>query len=204
MREDSQTPSRRAALRRVAGLATGTLLAGCLGGEVGTTATESPDTGTTTETEQPTDTTAETGTTTTSADHTVGLYTDLYFDPIGLHVEPGDTIAFELVSGAHSATAYHPDNEAVLERRVPQAAKAWDTGTWSETGTVRTATLAAEGTHDYFCIPHKGVEMIGRIVVGSPGGPATESGNPDGTLPASDRIVSEGSVPYDEWSSESE
>ncbi|MCT9094749.1 plastocyanin/azurin family copper-binding protein [Haloarchaeobius sp. HME9146] len=198
MREDRQSPSRRAALRRVAGIATGTLLAGCLSGEVGTTATESTDT----ETDPATGTGTMTGTTTPSVDHTVGLYTDLYFDPIGLHVEPGDTVAFELVSGAHSATAYHPDNEAVLERRVPQDAKAWDTGTWSETGTSRTITLEAEGTHDYFCIPHKGVEMVGRIVVGSPGGPATASANPDGKLPASARIVSEGSVPYDEWASE--
>ena len=54
-----------------------------------------------------------------------------------------------------------------------------------------------EGTHDYFCIPHKQLGMIGRIVVGDSGGPATRSSNPDGDLPDSERIVEQGSIPYE-------
>lgn len=129
--------------------------------------------------------------------YTVGMYTDLYFDPIGLFVEPGQTVSFELVSGVHSATAYHPDNEAAFERRVPKAVPSWNTGVFDETGTSRNMTFEVEGTHDYFCIPHKQLGMIGRIVVGDSGGPATRSSNLDSDLPDSERIVEQGSIPYE-------
>lgn len=42
------------------------------------------------------------------ATHTVGMYTEggaYYFDPIGLHVEPGDTVEWVIKSGGHSATS---------------------------------------------------------------------------------------------------
>lgn len=127
------------------------------------------------------------------------MYTDLYFDPIGLFVEPGTTVSFELVSGVHSATAYHPDNQYALERRIPPSGPSWNTGQFSEEGAFRNVTFETSGTHDYYCIPHKQLRMVGRIVVGKPGGPATESSNPDGELPDSERIVEEGSIPYEEF-----
>jgi hypothetical protein len=43
------------------------------------------------------------------------------------------------------------------------------------------------------------VGMIGRIVVGSPGGPAEESENPDLALPDSGRVVDEGRVAWADW-----
>lgn len=128
--------------------------------------------------------------------------TDLYFDPIGLYVEPGQTVSFELVSGTHSATAYHPDNPNALERRIPEGAPAWDTGTFGEVNTFRNVTFETEGTHDYYCIPHKMVGergMVGRIVVGSPSGPAEASDNPDGPLPDSERIVEDGTISWEDW-----
>jgi hypothetical protein len=106
------------------------------------------------------------------------------------------------VSGAHSATAYHPDNQNALRRRVPDTAAAWDTEVFGETGAYRNVTFEAEGTHDYFCIPHKMIGMVGRVVVGEPGGPAEESQNPDLRLPDSERIVEEGRVTWDDWESE--
>ena len=128
--------------------------------------------------------------------HTVGMYTDLYFDPIGLYIEPGETVSFELVSGAHSATAYHPDNEGALDRRIPRRAPSWNTDVFNKGGTFRNITFETQGTHDYYCIPHK-YRMIGRIVVGEPGGPAVETPNPDGDLPDSERIVEEKSISYE-------
>ena len=125
------------------------------------------------------------------------MYTDLYFDPIGLFVEPGETVSFELVSGNHSATAYHPDNTYALDRRIPQGAPSWNTGQFSEAGAFRNVTFETTGTHDYYCIPHKQLGMVGRIVVGEPGGPATRSPNPDGDLPDSERIVEEREIPYE-------
>lgn len=147
--------------------------------------------------------TSGTGTATTAdgtgeeSDYTVGMYTDLYFDPIGLSIDPGETVAFELASGVHSAAAYHPDNEAAFKRRVPMGAPAWNTGVFDEEGRSRTVTLETVGTHDYFCLPHKQLGMVGRIVVGDPGGSATESPNPDGDLPDADRIVEEGAISFE-------
>ncbi|MEA5386829.1 plastocyanin/azurin family copper-binding protein [Haloarculaceae archaeon H-GB2-1] len=109
-----------------------------------------------------------------------------YFDPIGLHVDPGTTVRFEIAAGAHSATAY--------ESRVPSEASAFDSGVISSGGFEYTFT--EPGTYDYYCIPHKSVGMVGRIVVGSPGGPAEESPIPDGEVPDSDAIVERGSVAY--------
>jgi plastocyanin len=94
-----------------------------------------------------------------------------YFDPIGLHVEPGTTVRFELAAGAHSATAYSD--------RIPDGATAFDSGTISQGSFEH--TFETPGTYDYYCLPHKSVGMVGRIVVDSPGGPAEGSSIPAGT-----------------------
>ncbi|WP_324761127.1 plastocyanin/azurin family copper-binding protein [Haloarcula sp. GH36] len=109
-----------------------------------------------------------------------------YFDPIGLHVEPGTTVRFELAAGAHSATAY--------ENRIPADASAFNSGTISS-GAFE-YTFEQPGTYDYYCIPHKSIGMVGRIVVGSPGGPAEERPIPDGDVPESDAIVEQGAIAY--------
>lgn len=109
-----------------------------------------------------------------------------YFDPIGLHVEPGTTVRFEIAAGAHSATAY--------ESRIPTGATAFDSGILSS-GSFE-YTFETPGTYDYYCIPHKSVGMVGRIVVGNPGGPAEGSPIPDGDVPESDAIVEQGAIAY--------
>ena len=218
MTDDPRPTTRRTALKRLAAATTVASLAGCAGGSGGTetddsgagdaTATPvatSADTATATATPTASDTqaatsAAETATTTTQRGaYTVDMFTELYFDPVGLFVEPGETVSFELVSGAHSATAYHPDNPNALNRRIPEGAPAWDTETFGDVGTFRNVTFETEGTHDYYCIPHKMVGMVGRIVVGSPGGPAEGSENPDLPLPESTRIVEEGSIAWADW-----
>jgi len=109
-----------------------------------------------------------------------------YFDPIGLYVEPGTTVRFQIAAGAHSATAY--------ENRIPSDANAFDSGVISSGGFEY--TFEEPGTYDYYCIPHKSVGMVGRIVVGSPGGPAEASPIPDGDVPESDAIVEQGAIAY--------
>jgi len=117
-----------------------------------------------------------------------------YFDPIGLYVDSGETVTFRIDGGAHSATAYAGSNPLSDERRIPDGAEAWSSDT------IRRGrfeyTFETEGTHDYYCIPHRDFGMVGRIVVGTPGGPAEESEIPDGEVPDSDRIVEEGTVSY--------
>lgn len=108
------------------------------------------------------------------------------FDPVGLFVEPGDTVVWELESGAHSSTAY--------AERIPEDAETWDSGVLSEPGATFSRTFEVEGTYDYYCLPHRSSGMIGRVVVGAPGGPAEERAPTDGVLPESQRIVQEGTV----------
>lgn len=110
-----------------------------------------------------------------------------YFDPIGLYVEPGTTVRFEIEAGSHSATAY--------VGRIPSGADPFDSGVISDGGF--DYTFDEPGTYDYYCIPHQSMGMVGRIVVGEPGGPAEESPIPDGDAPESQVIVEQGTVPIE-------
>lgn len=121
---------------------------------------------------------------------------EYYFDPIGLFVESGETVTFEIQSGSHSATAYQQGNKSASVTRIPDGATAFDSGTLSEQGATFEHTFEMSGTYDYFCIPHKSLEMVGRIVVGEPGGPAEGSMPPDGDVPESQTIVDQGTVSY--------
>jgi hypothetical protein len=72
----------------------------------------------------------------------------------------------------------------------------------TEQGATFEYTFEEEGTYDYFCIPHKTLGMIGRVVCGEPGGPAEEGEIPDldglqsGEFPSSDAIVENGALSY--------
>ena len=111
-----------------------------------------------------------------------------YFDPVGLAVDPGTTVRFEVESGSHSATAY--------EDRIPAAATPFDSGTLSE-GAFEHA-FETPGTYDYHCVPHESMGMTGRIVVGEPGGPAEATPIPEGDVPDGDEIRERGRVGADE------
>jgi pseudoazurin len=116
---------------------------------------------------------------------TIGMYTEggeYRFDPIGLHVEPGTTVIFENVSGNHNAVSY--------DDRIPEAADGFETAI----GETTEVTFEEPGTYDYYCAPHKAFGMVGRVVVGEPGGPAEGSMPPDGDVPASSDIVDQGSI----------
>ncbi|MFB6295803.1 MAG: plastocyanin/azurin family copper-binding protein [Halobacteriales archaeon] len=139
------------------------------------------------------------GGTATRGANTVGMVSgdQLYFDPIGLAVDTGETVTFRNESGRHSATAYR--GEIASERRIPEDAEGWNSTTLNGQGATFEHTFEAEGTYDYFCIPHKSLGMVGRIVVGDPGGPAEGSMPPDGPVPESSRIVEAGAVPFSEF-----
>lgn len=119
---------------------------------------------------------------------------DFYFDPIGLYVEPGETVTWVNVSDDHSATAY---GHGATVTRIPDDATAFDSTVLSQEGATYDHTFEVQGTYDYFCIPHKQLGMVGRIVVGEPGGPATGSTPPDGAVPTSEAIVQQGAISYD-------
>lgn len=124
----------------------------------------------------------------TDGDPVVSMHGD-YFDPVGLHVAPGTTVRFEVAAGSHSATAY--------ENRVPAGADPFDSGVVSDGDFEH--TLETPGTYDYYCVPHRAVGMVGRIVVGEPGGPAEESPVPDGDVPDSEAVVEQGTIAHGQF-----
>ena len=103
----------------------------------------------------------------------VGLRTsggDFRFDPVGLRIEPGTDIVFLNMGDFHTATAFHPDYGHLLgggvPLRIPDGAEPWHSGMLGLTdGTQFEHTFAVEGVHDYFCQPHYGFGMVGRIIV---------------------------------------
>lgn len=97
---------------------------------------------------------------------------EAWFEPIGLRIEPGQTVRWVMASpgNPHTTTAYHPTN-ASHSLRIPATAAPWDSGFLVNPGDTFEVTLTVEGVYDYFCLPHEAAGMVGRIVVGRPGGP---------------------------------
>jgi len=101
--------------------------------------------------------------------HTIRMESDtlgstVWFDPIGLHVQAGDTIRWVIGSNVHTVAAYHPDNGHAL--RIPAGAAPWNSGYLVNPGDAFEVTLTEAGVYDYYCEPHEFSGMVGRIVVG--------------------------------------
>lgn len=183
----------------------GTVLSAGLAGLAGCGA-PSDDAGTETQLTEETATTAggETGTGTGAAErrpNEIEMITegsDYVFDPIGLFVDSGETITWINESGAHSSTAYTEDNPQSEVDRIPEEAEGWNSGTLSEQGAEFTHSFEVPGTYDYYCIPHKSLGMVARIVVGEPGG--VDGDPPDGPVPSEQTIVERGVVTQEEFS----
>ena len=105
----------------------------------------------------------------------------VWFDPVGVLVQPGQTVRWtnREPGNVHTATAYHPAN---FDRplRIPGAAIPWDSD-YLMPGEVFAVELTEPGVYDYYCVPHEHAGMVGRIVVGRPGPDA--GGRPVGDLP---------------------
>lgn len=91
---------------------------------------------------------------------------DVWFDPLGVWVFPGQTVRWTNrdPGDSHTATAYHPEIKG-RPRRIPKGAKPWDSEflLLDESYSV---TLTEPGVYDYYCRPHEHAGMVGRIVVG--------------------------------------
>ena len=98
--------------------------------------------------------------------------TAVWFDPIGLLVEPGTTVRWTIDANVHTTTAYHPANDNHA-RRIPEGAEPWDSGYLVNPGDAFETTLSVPGVYDYYCAPHELGGMVGRIIVGQASGIAT-------------------------------
>jgi plastocyanin len=89
----------------------------------------------------------------------------VWFDPIGLYVEPGATVRWIVRENVHTTTAYHPRNDN-HSLRIPERAVPWNSGYLVHPGDHFEVTLTLPGVYDYYCAPHEAAGMVGRIVVG--------------------------------------
>ena len=97
------------------------------------------------------------------------------FDPVGLLIEPDTEVIWLNMGDFHTTTAFHPDNVDLLPTGVPlriaPGAVSWHSGMIGLTASTQfTHRFTAKGVYDYFCQPHYGFGMVGRIVVGEPVG----------------------------------
>lgn len=119
--------------------------------------------------------------------HTVEMTDDLVFDPAEITVAPGDTVVWENVGAiGHSVTAYEdglPGGATYFasggfetERTARSAYRAGDPASGDvPQGETYEHTFETEGLHEYFCIPHETVGMLGSVSV-VPGGAAPTDG----------------------------
>src|SRR5437899_13088066 len=89
----------------------------------------------------------------------------VWFDPIGLYVEPGATVRWIVRENVHTTTAYHPHNDQ-HPLRIPESAVPWDSGCLVPPGDDLDSALNVRGVDEQYCMPHEAVGMVGRIVVG--------------------------------------
>ncbi len=89
------------------------------------------------------------------------------FTPAVVWVEPGATVEWTVSGGAHSITAYHPNDDRSMQ--LPESAAPFDSGVL-EAGDTFEHTFEAAGVHNYYCTPHEGLGMVGLVVVGEPRG----------------------------------
>lgn len=95
---------------------------------------------------------------------------EFFFDPVGLHVEPDDIVHFNTVAGLHTVTAFHDkfvEGDLQIPNRVPEDVPGY-TSPPMMPGESWVYQFTESGVYDYFCFPHLGLGMVGRIVVLDP------------------------------------
>jgi len=131
---------------------------------------------------------------------TVDMTDGLVFDPDEITVQVGTEVVWENVgSVGHSVTAY--------EEEMPEGTEFWASGGLDSESAARDAypgqgdvaggesyshTFETTGTHEYFCIPHEAVGMLGVVEV-TEDAPPEDSGF-ESLLPDSARTLAVGLV----------
>ena len=137
-----------------------------------------------------------------------------FFDPAGIFIPTGSKLRVLGDKWGATFTAFHPSNYN-HELRIPENAKPFDSGVMGEDSdkySVFEWTFDVEGTYDFFSRNHEVLGMVGRIVVGAPGGPAEKNppgyGAREGRAPvfpaqakllnalSSQQIVAKKTIPY--------
>ncbi|KQW85813.1 hypothetical protein ASC89_01690 [Devosia sp. Root413D1] len=106
----------------------------------------------------------------------------VWFDPVGILVQPGQTIRWTNrdPGNSHTVTSYHP-SLFDRPRRIPEAATPWDSDYLLPDESF-SLTLSVPGVYDYYCVPHEHAGMVGRVVVGTPSASAADYANAGAAL----------------------
>jgi plastocyanin len=108
----------------------------------------------------------------------------VWFDPIGILVDPGQTVRWtnRNAGNSHTSTVYNPENFG-RPLRMPESAEAWNSDYLLPNESF-SVTPTVPGVYDYYCVPHEHAGMVGRIVVGAPEqGDWMDAPDTDGDLP---------------------
>ena len=97
-------------------------------------------------------------------------FPEFHFEPVGLHVRPGDVVEFRNVSTEHTVSAFHPkwsNPEISFPQRVPDRVPGFTSPPYvgEESWLYR---FTEKGVYDVFCFPHLTLGMVMRIVVSDP------------------------------------
>jgi plastocyanin len=104
----------------------------------------------------------------------------VWFDPVGLLIQPGQTVRWtnKDPGNSHTSTAYHPKNDG-HPLRIPRDAEPWNSDYLLPDESF-SIVLTVPGVYDFFCVPHEHAGMVGRIVVAGESQPVPP---PSGGIP---------------------
>lgn len=115
---------------------------------------------------------------------------EYFFDPVGLHLTPGDVVHFKSLAHIHTVTAFHEkfgDEQHPFPTRVPEGVPGF-----TSPPIVKDESWLYEfsepGVYDVVCLPHLGFGMVIRLVV-SEEGTAVEDPAPPKAVPPNVRTV---------------
>lgn len=102
---------------------------------------------------------------------------EFFFEPVGLHVKPGEVVHFDILEGLHTVTSIH--SKFGFPDRVPTAhgftsPPMIDGDSWLYRFTTK-------GVYDLVCLPHLELGMVARLVVHDEGDPVPD--DPYGPFP---------------------
>lgn len=89
---------------------------------------------------------------------------EFHFNPVGLHVKPGDVVHFDNQEHEHTVSAFHEKWNPIFPTRVPDGVPGFTSPPFvgGESWLYRFTT---KGVYDLFCFPHLTLGMAIRIVV---------------------------------------
>lgn len=95
---------------------------------------------------------------------------ETFFDPVGLHVKPGEIVEFTVHSGLHTVTSFEPKYSEppvfTLPKRVPTDHAMTSPAVAADDSWLYKFTT--KGVYDLLCLPHLPLGMVMRIVVFDP------------------------------------